>query len=150
MKAGAILAAAAFVVAATACAGLGGGGGPTSPAPTAATSPPSQAQAIPTPSGFPGDVPVYPGARLTAGASFTSSGETTFGMEWETQDSIDKVHTFYAAKLNQGDWAISFSGGTATNFSAVFSRKGSKENGLVAADSSSGVTKISLSLFLPA
>jgi hypothetical protein len=105
--------------------------------------------AFPTPAGFPGDVPVYPGARLTAGASFGSGGETTWGMEWETLDGVDKVHAFYASKLNQGGWTISFSGGTTTAFSAVFSRTGSRETGVVAADGSSGVTKISLSLVVP-
>jgi len=108
------------------------------------------AQPVPTPAGFPSDVPVYPGSRLTAGANFVSSGESTFGMEWETLDSIDKVHTFYATKLNQGDWTISFTGATTTNFTAVFSRKSnSRETGIVGADGISGVTKISLSLVLP-
>jgi len=145
------IAAAMFVVVTTAtaaCGGLGGGSASSPPGASANASP--SPQAVATPAGFPTDVPVYPGARLTAGAAFAGAGETTFGMEWETQDILDKVHAFYASKLTQGDWAISFSGGTGTTFSAVFSRKGSKENGLVAADSSSGVTKISLSLFLPA
>lgn len=99
------------------------------------------------PPDFPSDVPVYPGARLTAGAKFASSGQTTWGMEWETLDTIERVHTFYAGKLSQGDWTIQFSGATGTSFSAVFTRKSnSKSAGILGADGSSGVTKISLSL----
>lgn len=143
-----------LVAAAAATAACGGSGAGASQSPSAsakattathdALDPPT-----PTPTAFPADVPVYPGARLTAGAAFAGSGETTFGMEWESLDGIDKVHAFYASKLNQGDWTISFSGATGTAFTAVFSKKGSKETGVVAADGSSGVTKISLSLVLP-
>ena len=136
----------------SACSALGGGqaSASSSPAPSQATTHDRMAQPVPTPDGFPTDVPVYPGARLTAGANFHSSGESTFGMEWETLDSIDKVHTFYATKLNQGDWTISFTGATATNFTAVFSRKSnSRETGIVGADGVTGITKISLSLVLP-
>lgn len=137
----------------TGCSGLGGSAAATSPSSSTTASPPAHGRldpAAPTPPGFPADVPTYPGARLTAGANFTSSGQNTFGMEWETLDGLDKVHTFYAAKLNQGDWIISFTGATATNFTAVFSRKSnSKETGIVGADSVSGVTRISLSLVLP-
>lgn len=99
------------------------------------------------PADFPADVPIYPGARLTAGAKFPTNGKVDWGMEWETLDSVDKVHTFYADKLSQGDWTIQFSGATGTSFSAVFTRKSNdRSTGIVGADGSSGVTKISLSL----
>ena len=98
------------------------------------------------PPGFPSDIPVYPGARLTAGASFTSSGQVTWGMEWETLDSIDKVRAFYAQQLARADWTINFSGTASGAFSAVFQRKSnSHSTGILGADGSSGVTKISLS-----
>ncbi|HKV88245.1 MAG TPA: hypothetical protein VJT78_09640 [Candidatus Dormibacteraeota bacterium] len=133
-----------------ACGSSGGGQAAASPSASAVVSTnPHDKLAAPaaTPAGFPGDVPVYPGARLTAGAAFSGGGQTTFGMEWETLDSVDKVHTFYATKLNQGDWTISFSGTTASSFNAVFSRKSnSKVVGTIGADGSSGVSKISLSL----
>lgn len=99
------------------------------------------------PSGFPGDVPVYPGSRLVSGVPFRSSGQTTWGMEWETPDPIDQVHAFFSSKFNQGDWTISFSGTPNGTFSAVFARRtDSKYGGLVAAGSANGVTKITLSL----
>src|ERR1700693_1404764 len=58
--------------------------------------------AVAMPNGFPADVPIYPGARLTAGAAYTANGQTTWGMEWETLDTVDKVQAFYSSKLSQG------------------------------------------------
>jgi hypothetical protein len=114
----------------------------------AAPSPPGQLDAaVPTPAGFPSDVPVYTGAVLTAGAAFSATGITTWGVEWETLDSVDKVRAFYTNKLAQGDWTIQFSGASNGTFSATFSRKSnSKFAGILGADGSSGVTKISMSL----
>jgi hypothetical protein len=107
--------------------------------------------AVPTPGAFPADVPVYPGARLTAGAAFSANGVTTWGLEWETLDSVDKVKAFYTSKLGQGDWTIQLSGGASGTFSATFSRKSnSKSAGIIGADGSSGITKISMSLAGPA
>ncbi|HUZ86802.1 MAG TPA: hypothetical protein VNF26_07595 [Candidatus Baltobacterales bacterium] len=103
--------------------------------------------AVAMPSGFPGDVPIYPGSRLTAGAAFSSSGQTTWGMEWETLDSVDKVQAFFGNKFNQGDWTVTFKGTSNGSFSAVFARKSnSKDGGLVGAASANGVTTITLSL----
>jgi hypothetical protein len=102
---------------------------------------------VPMPSGFPTDVPVYPGSRLTAGAAFSSSGQTTWGMEWETQDGVGKVQAFYTGMFNQGDWTTSFSGSSNGSFSAAFARKSdSKFGGLVGASAVDGVTTITLSL----
>ena len=99
------------------------------------------------PAGFPADIPVYTGARLTSAANFTSSGQPTWGMEWETFDSVDKVSAFYTAGLNQGDWTLTFSGSANGSFSAVFARKSNpKTSGILGADGSTGVTKISLAL----
>ncbi len=99
------------------------------------------------PVGFPSDVPIYPGARLTSGAGFTDNGQTQWGMTWETPDSVDKVHDFYSSKLSQGDWNITFNSNANGSFAATFNRKSnSKVTGGLSADSSSGVTKISMFL----
>ncbi|GAC1505829.1 MAG: hypothetical protein NVS1B3_04660 [Candidatus Dormibacteraceae bacterium] len=99
------------------------------------------------PPGFPADVPIYPGARLTAAAAFGPAGQMAWGMEWETLDSVDKVQAFYSTKLSQGDWSIQFKGNANASFAATFSRKSNpKSMGSLGADGSSGVTKISLSL----
>jgi hypothetical protein len=130
---------------------------PSSKASSARVASPSPAKVTPSPSkldpevampdGFPTDVPIYPGARLTAAAKFTSGAQTTWGMNWETLDSLDKVQAFYSAKLSQGDWTIQFKGSSNASFAATFSRKSnSKSSGILGADASSGVTKISLSL----
>jgi hypothetical protein len=136
---------------ASACAGSSGGASTSPTAGAKASSSPGVSAtlepAVAMPGDFPSDVPIYPGARLTAGAKFPNNGKTTWGMEWETLDSVGKVQAFYSDKLGQGDWTIQFSGSTGTAFSAVFTRKSSsKASGLLAADASSGMTKIELSL----
>jgi hypothetical protein len=99
------------------------------------------------PKGFPADVPIYPGSRLTAAATFNANGQTTWGMQWETLDGLDKVQAFYSSKLSQGDWNIQFSGTSNGAFSAIFKRKSNSSfAGILGADASSGVTKISMSL----
>jgi hypothetical protein len=103
--------------------------------------------AVAMPSGFPADVPLYPGARVTAAASFSGSGQTTWGMNWETADSVAKVQAFYSSNLSQGDWNIAFSANTAGYFLSKFNRKSnSKFGGILSADGSSGLTRISMSL----
>lgn len=105
---------------------------------------------VPMPSNFPPDVPIYKGARLTAGASFTSTGQVAWGMEWETLDAVASVQAFYAKQLDQGDWTINFKDQSATGFTAVFSRKSnSHTGGTLAATSDVGVTKILMSLVSP-
>ena len=103
------------------------------------------------PSGFPSDLPVYSKARLTAGAKFNSSGQVSWGMEWQTLDSVAKVQAFYADKLNQGDWTITITNKATNNFSATFARKSnSSVQGTLGAGTASGVTRISMSLVSPA
>lgn len=99
------------------------------------------------PSTFPSDVPIYSGARLTSAINFGSNGTTTWGMEWQTLDGVDKVQAFYTAKLATGDWSLSFPTSGNGAFSATFNRKSnSKVGGILGIDGSSGITKISLAL----
>jgi len=71
-------------------------------------------------------------------------------MEWQTPDGVDKVQVFYKTKFSQEDWQITFNGSANQAFSANFSRKSNpKVNGLLGADGSSGITKITLSLVQP-
>jgi hypothetical protein len=106
---------------------------------------------VPVPAGFPKDMPVYANARLTAGATFKSSGQVSWGMEWETLDAVDKVRAFYAEKLNQGDWSITITTSAPGSFSATFTRKSDAQVlGALKSDRSSGVTKILMSLVAPA
>ena len=102
---------------------------------------------VPMPLGFPTDVPVYPKARLTAGASFTSPGQVTWGMEWETTDDPNKVKAFYAKQLALGDWALTVSSaGSGPIFAGTFARKSnSHETGTIAVNADQGVTMIDLS-----
>jgi hypothetical protein len=105
---------------------------------------------VPMPRDFPADVPIFTGARLTAGAAFSSSGEVAWGMEWETLAPLNNVQAFYAKQLNQGDWTITFSNNTAEAFSATFSHRSNGHfGGTLAADVNGGVTKILMSLISP-
>jgi hypothetical protein len=98
------------------------------------------------PANFPADVPIYPGARLTAGASFASTGQVSWGMEWESPILFKTVVAFYTKQFNQGDWTISITGSGAT-FSANVARKSdSRFTGTLVIDPSSGIDKILLSL----
>ena len=102
------------------------------------------------PPDFPTDVPIYPGARLTAGAGFTSTGQEAWGMEWQTLDGVAKVQPFYAKQLNQGDWLVKFSDSPPGSFKAMFARKSnSRVSGTLSAGTSSGVTKILMTLVMP-
>lgn len=102
------------------------------------------------PAGFPSDVPIYPGARLTAAASFSGQGEVTWGMEWESLDDPPKVAQFYAAKLDQGDWMINSTTRPNGNFTVTFSRKSNSHfTGTLGIDGTSGVAKVSMSLISP-
>jgi hypothetical protein len=139
------------VGAASACGGSASskasGARQASPSPKVTPSPSKLDPEVAMPDGFPADVPIYPGARLTAAAKFTSGSQTTWGMNWETLDGLDKVQAFYSTKLSQGDWSIQFKGSSNASFAATFSRKSNpKSSGILGADGSSGVTKISLSL----
>ena len=150
------LAAALFVLA-VACGGSGTTATATaSPVGTAEPSPSARASGqldaqVPVPSGFPGDVPVYAKARLTAGAAFRSGGQVSWGMEWQTLDSVDQVRAFYSERLNQGDWSITFGTAPSGTFAATFGRKSNSQvQGTLASTRSGGVTKISMSLAAPA
>lgn len=103
---------------------------------------------VPMPAGFPADLPVYPKARLTAGASFSSSGQVAWGMEWETTDSPSKVQAFYAKQMSQGDWTLTVNNQTSgAAYAATFARNSnSHETGTLAINSDAGVTTIALSL----
>jgi hypothetical protein len=71
-------------------------------------------------------------------------------MEWQTLDGVDKVQPFYKTKFSQGDWQITINGSANQAFSATYARKSNpKSGGMLAADSSSGITKITLSLVAP-
>src|SRR5260370_8327971 len=116
-----------ILVGASACR-IPGGSAAGTPQPSSSSkatpSPPGPLDApVPMLTGFPPDVPIYTGARLTAGAAFAANGQTTWGMEWETLDTVDKVQAFYAGKLSQGDWTVQISGVANPAVSPAFHRQ---------------------------
>ena len=71
-------------------------------------------------------------------------------MEWQTLDSVAKVQAFYAKQLNQGDWTVNFSNNSTGSFAATYARRSdSHAGGTLAGNSTSGVTKILLTLVEP-
>jgi hypothetical protein len=146
-----VVAVAAFCLVMAACS-LSSGSSSSSPSPSGsplATSGQLDAQ-VPMPPSFPADVPIYPKARLTAAAGFPSSGPTSWGMEWETLDSVAKVQAYYAQNMNKGDWTITFTTQSSDSFAATFARRSNSHvNGTLSSNSASGVTKILMSLLSP-
>ena len=102
---------------------------------------------VPMPLGFPTDVPVYPNSRLTAGASFTSTGQAAWGMEWESTDAAAKVEAYFQKQLNLGDWKLTVNQApSGTTFAGAFARKSnSRDSGTIAVNADQGVTMIALS-----
>ncbi len=80
----------------------------------------------------------------------SSSGPTSWGMEWETLDSVSKVQAYYAQNMSKGDWTITFATKSSDSFAATFARKSDSHiNGTLSSNSANGVTKILMSLLSP-
>jgi hypothetical protein len=94
--------------------------------------------AVKYPSGWPSDVPVYSGARLTTQASSTSNGKTSYVMGWETNDSVDKVSSYYQDALAKGDFTIVFNTSSNGTVALEFQRKSNdKVTGILSIDQKS-------------
>src|SRR5256885_9525082 len=105
--------------------------------------------AVSVPGNFPGDFPVYSGARPTQQVVLSSSWNTSWEVTWETLDGLDKVQAFYTDKLKHGDWTITFEASTNGQYSATFARQSNSSfAGLMSVDTTSkeGVTTISVVL----
>ena len=119
------------------------------PSPSASASPAVHLDdGVPTPAAFPADLPVYPMARLTAAAAFSSAGQVTWGMEWETADDPAKVQAYYLRQLNQGDWKLTVGNApSGALFAGTFARNSnSHSTGTIAVKADQGLTLIALSL----
>jgi hypothetical protein len=145
------------LVAGTGCSHLPGGAAKASASASAAPTGPKLAKAgdwldaeVPMPPGFPADVPVYSGSRLTAGAEFASSGEVAWGMQWETRDPQTKVQPFFEKQFAQGDWTIHPVSSTTNVYSATIARKSNSHfAGTLVLDYNGTNGKILLSLVSP-
>lgn len=102
------------------------------------------------PPGFPNDVPVYPKARLTAAAQFASTGEVTWGMEWQTAGPIDPVVAYYTKEFPLHDWTLTQTARSDTSWSATLARKSdSHVQGTITVNNDQNVIRIELSLVSP-
>ena len=104
------------------------------------------------PSSFPADVPIYPKARLTAAAQFASTGQLTWGMEWQIGGaSIQPVVAFYTKEFPQRDWTLTQTASSETSWSATFARKSdSHVQGTLTINNDQNVIRILVSLVYPA
>jgi hypothetical protein len=137
---------------ATSCSNIPGIGGNATATPSApARASPQLDARVPMPAGFPPEVPIYPKARLTAAASFTSTGQVAWGMEWETTDDPGKVQAYFASQFSQGGWTLAVNNqANGAAYAATFARKSnSHETGTIAISAASGVTTIAVSLLSP-
>jgi hypothetical protein len=154
----AVVAAVALVLLSTACSNLPFIGSKNVASPSASATGPALAQAsgqldaeVLMPAGFPTDVPVYPKARLTAAAAFTSPGQTAWGMEWETMDNYYAVANYLDAQFNHGDWMRNPTASSTYSFTEAIARKSNPHvTGSFTINNDSGLTKILLSLVSPA
>lgn len=105
----------------------------------------------PMPANFPSDFPIYPKARLTAGATFASSGQITWGMEWESLDSLSAIESFYQRQLSKGDWTIQIIDNAPDHWTAAVGRKSdSSIQGALTVNGEADKARILLSLVYPA
>ncbi|RYG67492.1 hypothetical protein EON77_16435, partial [bacterium] len=56
-------------------------------------------ETVKLPEGFPKEIPVYPGAKLTAAMSNDKDGKKAHVLVFDTPDKIDVVTTYYKANL---------------------------------------------------
>jgi hypothetical protein len=125
---------------------------PAAAGPPAKSSGPLDAQVNP-PVGFPADFPVYPKARLTAGASFRSPGQAAWGMEWETTDQPAEVDAFYVKKFESSDWKLTVTAQAPEapdRYGGSIVRKSNPaESGTFMINADYGMVMINLALLVP-
>jgi hypothetical protein len=106
--------------------------------------------AVPMPTGFPADFPIYAGARLTIDSSVPSGSKSTWIMRWQTLDSFDKVSAYYKAQLITGDFKLTYNNNSAGKWGAFFTRNSDANfGGTISVDSTlnPGVTVIDVAMY---
>lgn len=76
------------------------------------------------PDGYPSDLPIYPGAKLTS--SWSTSDDDSKGMSliWGTNDSIGQVADYYKKELEAKGWKITSSFSQAETSTYSFEKGG--------------------------
>lgn len=94
-----------------------------------------------------GGVPVYPGAKALAGGGQLSFGDKfqISGQEFETDDSVDQVVSFYKGKYSTELTAVEGDGHHRLSINTGTSREPHMVTIDVSSDSDSGKTKIGMS-----
>jgi hypothetical protein len=97
------------------------------------------------PSGFPSDVPLYPGAAVTGSVNASGQpGKESQVVTFETKDSAESVAAFYKSKLS--GWQMSAEVGTPDGKMLVLQSPDSKRTVTLLAGAKSGKTTASLTI----
>jgi hypothetical protein len=101
------------------------------------------------PENFPGDVPIYPEAKVTfAHVGAGGDGESA-SASLETGDSADKVSAWYKEAMNTNGWTVEGTdtwGAGAEKYVSYFGKQGNRDFS-VGISSAEGVTMITLSVY---
>ena len=96
------------------------------------------------PAGFPADVPIYPGASVTAAVSAGTAGGQGRAVTFETGDSPRKVADFYKGKMSGWETAAEMTSGAATTL--VLRAPDKKRTVTVVATPAGGRTYVTLTV----
>jgi hypothetical protein len=96
------------------------------------------------PAGFPADVPIYPGANITAAVSAGNAGSQGRAVTFETGDLPRKVADFYKDKLSGWERAAEMTSGAAATL--VLRAPDKKRTVTVVATPAGGRTYVTLTV----
>jgi hypothetical protein len=98
------------------------------------------------PADFPKDIPIYPGARVTASFSGSGAGGSGEMVTFETNDPPEKVGAYYKSRLS-GRFSNTADMGSSGTHTLVFSdASGKRSVSLVVSGGSSGPTTVQLTV----
>lgn len=75
-----------------------------------------------TPPGYPGDIPVYPGAKIIASFSLSSAQGLTFFVLYSSPDPVSKIMTYYGKELDKDPWQVEGAQNSNTSTALHFSK----------------------------
>ena len=96
------------------------------------------------PDNFPGDFPVYPGAKIASTFTTTTEGKEGNSVVWETGDSFETVSVFYKTNLDAKGWKTTASFNQDQSATTTFEKEGWA--GFMGVTAAEGKTTISVTI----